>query len=178
MMLEICRKRFSKFPYCDNDCPYAHTKRCEITKTDERLKELEHNSEIKKQRKNLKELENKKASLKLLKEINEKYYKNKLSSGISALIRHSLKGNKNGSRWEDLVGYTLQDLISHLKKQFKKGMTWENYGKKGWEIDHKIPISFFDFSSYKDWEFKYCWSLNNLQPLWMKENILKGAKIE
>ena len=102
---------------------------------------------------------------------------NRLSSGLAVLIRYSLRSNKNGKHWEDLVGYSLQDLKIHLEKLFKRGMTWDNYGRKGWSIDHKIPISYFEFNSFNDWEFRYCWSLDNLQPLWHKENILKRDKI-
>ena len=56
-------------------------------------------------------------------------------------------------------------------------MSWDNYGRNGWEIDHIKPISSFNFNSYKDKEFKECWSLENLQPLWAEENIRKSNKI-
>jgi len=102
--------------------------------------------------------------------------KNRLSNRISCLMRHSLKGNKNGNHWEDLICYNLKDLIIHLEKQFKDGMNWNNYGKKGWEIDHIKPISSFNFNSYKDKQFKECWTLENLQPLWASENKSKSAK--
>jgi len=174
-MLNICKENFSKFPFCDKSCLYAHTERCEITKTDERLKEMEYSFELKKQIKKQKELGRKKASFKLFKKITEKYYKNKLSNRISALVRHSLKGNKNGSHWEDLVGYNLQDLIIHLESLFRDNMTWQNMGK--WHIDHRKPVSSFNFTSYEDKEFKECWSLINLQPLWALENIRKSNRI-
>jgi len=54
-----------------------------------------------------------------------------LSVSISSAIWRSLKGNKNGMHWEDIVGYTLQDLISHLESQFTKGMTWNNHKHDG-----------------------------------------------
>jgi hypothetical protein len=101
--------------------------------------------------------------------------KNRLSGRISALIRHSLKSNRKNRYWENLVGYTLKDLRKYLESKFKDGMNWQNYGK--WEIDHKKPISSFNFSSYEDREFKKCWALDNLQPLWALENSQKGNKI-
>jgi hypothetical protein len=101
--------------------------------------------------------------------------KYKLNSNIACLIRHSLKGNKNGHHWENIVGYTLKDLKKHLKKHFKKGMTWKNYGE--WHIDHIIPIKVFNFDSFDQIDFKRCWALNNLQPLWAKENMIKREKI-
>ncbi len=102
--------------------------------------------------------------------------KNKLSNRISAAILHSLKGMKNGRHWETIVDFTLQDLIAHLEKQFKDGMNWQNMGK--WHIDHIRPIDSFNFTSYDDPEFKECWALTNLQPLWALENIKKGARIK
>lgn len=102
----------------------------------------------------------------------------KINSAISGRIHQSLKGSKGGRPWESLVGYTLADLISHLERQFSKGMTWENYGRNGWHVDHIRPISHFEFSSTDDPQFKECWSLWNLQPMWESENISKGAKCD
>lgn len=101
----------------------------------------------------------------------------KLSQNIKAAIRHSLKKNKNGRHWETLVGYTLLDLKKHLESQFKDGMNWENRGQFGWHIDHIIPQSKFHFKTAEDVGFKTCWGLNNLQPLWWRDNIIKGNKI-
>jgi hypothetical protein len=95
----------------------------------------------------------------------------RLRSIISKAIRKSIKRNKNGYHWEDLVGYTLDDLKQHLEKQFKDGMSWDNYGE--WHIDHVIPQSWFKYDSYNDREFKQCWALANLQPMWAEENISK-----
>ena len=103
---------------------------------------------------------------------------------MSKVIRESLKSNnisKNRRHWEDLIGYKVQDLKAHLESLFLPGMTWENYGrKKGikcWEIDHIIPKTFFIFASTDDVEFRYLWSLDNLQPLWAINNREKGDKI-
>jgi len=98
-----------------------------------------------------------------------------IRNSISHRIRLSIK-NKNGRSWEKLVGYTLNDLVSHLQKLFKPKMTWENYSYKGWHIDHKRPVSSFNFTSFDCEDFKECWSLNNLQPLWAEENFKKGNK--
>lgn len=102
--------------------------------------------------------------------------RNRVSNSISDGIRYSLKNGKEGHHWESLVGYTVDDLMAHLAPQFAKGMTWDNYGK--WHVDHIRPISHFNFESYTDTEFKECWSLWNLQPLWAKENLCKQDKCE
>ena len=99
----------------------------------------------------------------------------KLYSHTSLAIRRTIKG-KNNRKWEKLVGYTVEELRAHLESQFKDGMSWENYGY--WHIEHKIPISVFNFDSPKQIDFKRCWELDNLQPMWAKENLSKGAKID
>jgi hypothetical protein len=100
----------------------------------------------------------------------------KLNASMTSLIGRSLRGNKNGRRWEDLAGFTCSQLKKHLEKQFDKNMTWDNYGKY-WHIDHKIPRSAFNFKTAEDFDFRRCWCLKNLQPLEAKANLSKGAKI-
>jgi hypothetical protein len=121
-----------------------------------------------------------------LKEYDRKYKSKKrstdlmfrLNSTVSIAICLSLHGRKNGRHWEHLVGYNLEQLIKHLEKQFQPGMTLENHGRYGWHIDHKRPIDSFDFTSPEDEEFKQCWSLENLQPLWWQDNLSKSNKWE
>ena len=99
-----------------------------------------------------------------------------LNSVISKAIYGSLHNRKDGKHWEKLVGYTLKELCVHLEKQFRSNMSWENYGE--WHIDHKVPISAFNFEKPEDLDFKKCWALSNLQPMWAKENLLKSTKLE
>jgi hypothetical protein len=75
----------------------------------------------------------------------------------------------------ELLGYTLEELMIHLEQQFTEGMTWDNYGE--WHVDHKIPMASFNFETTEDREFKLCWSLENLQPLWGLDNLSKGTKL-
>jgi hypothetical protein len=73
----------------------------------------------------------------------------------------------------DIVGCTPEFLKEHIEKQFKEGMSWDNYGFYGWHIDHIIPLS----SAKTDEElYKLC-HYSNLQPLWANENLSKGSKI-
>jgi hypothetical protein len=103
----------------------------------------------------------------------------RLHQNIGGGIRSSLRaGEKKGRKWESLVGYGMMEIKKHLEKQFIDGMTWENYGRYGWHIDHIIPISAFNIEAPEDYDFKRCWSLKNLRPLWAKENLSKNDKIE
>ena len=108
----------------------------------------------------------------------KKYYRNnKLSKNISVMINRSLKGNKNSRHWEDLVDYNLSQLKHHLENLFEPEMSWDNYGLDGWHIDHRIPVSLFNIESYNCKNFKKCWALENLQPLWARDNLRKGNRI-
>ena len=88
-------------------------------------------------------------------------------------MNYSLRGKKEGRRWESLVGYKLKDLIMHLEKQFDENMSQVNYGSYWW-IDHIKPRSLFNYTIPEDKEFKECWSLGNLQPMEKIANIKKS----
>jgi len=100
----------------------------------------------------------------------------KLIGNFRTAIYTVLKENnvtKYGHYFE-MLGYQPEQLINHLEIQFKDGMTWDNYGE--WHVDHKLPITYFKFNNVTDDEFKKCWSLKNLQPMWGNENITKSNK--
>lgn len=106
-----------------------------------------------------------------------KYYKDKtiqekLSSTVSSNLNIALKSKKMGQHWEDIVGYTLEELMAHLESKFAPGMTWDNYGSY-WHVDHIIPKSWWIYESYRDREFRQCWCLANLQPLEARLNRIK-----
>jgi hypothetical protein len=96
----------------------------------------------------------------------------RLHSNISRAIRTSIV-TKSRRKWEALVGYTLEHLTSHLERQFLKGMSWSNMGE--WHIDHIVPRKSFSFSGPDDPDFRACWALTNLRPLWATDNIRKHA---
>lgn len=83
-------------------------------------------------------------------------------------------GEKSGSAVRNL-GCTISRLKSHLENQFKEGMSWDNWGRKGWHIDHIKPLSSFDLNDSE--QLKIACHYTNLQPLWAFDNISKGAKV-
>jgi hypothetical protein len=99
----------------------------------------------------------------------------RLHLSISVLVRRSLKSEKGWRSWRRLVGYDVRVLRHHLERQFLKGMTWENFGT-AWHIDHILPRSSFKFSTADDRDFKACWALTNLRPLWADQNFRKSNK--
>lgn len=95
----------------------------------------------------------------------------RLNQRIGSNIRMAIIEDAHGRSWEELVGYTLHELKDHLVAQFEPGMTWENHGSDGWHIDHIKPRHKFNFTIVDDQEFKECWALENLRPLWAEDNM-------
>lgn len=100
----------------------------------------------------------------------------KMAYRVGNRIRNALKNHETGrgGKTFDLLGYTPQELASHLERQFLPGMSWQNTSE--WHIDHIVPLSSFDVSSKDDPELKRAWALTNLRPLWAEDNIRKGSK--
>ena len=101
---------------------------------------------------------------------------NRVSSRIRRGIRGVLTKTKKNSGVFRHLGYDKHQLVSHLESQFVEGMSWDNMDN--WHIDHIRPVASFTFNSVDDPEFKACWALENLQPLWATDNLSKGAKWE
>ena len=106
------------------------------------------------------------------------YYKNQLTSVISSHLYQSLKENKGHRHCFDLLPYTLKELKAHIENLWLTGMTWGNYGRGGWHLDHVKPKAAFDKDKLQDInskEFIECWAIENLQPLWQQDNLSKAA---
>jgi 5-methylcytosine-specific restriction endonuclease McrA len=100
-----------------------------------------------------------------------------LNSKISHSIYKSIRKNKNGYHWENLVEYTVKELKKHLEQTIPKGYTWQDFMEGKLHIDHIIPISVFNFNKPEHIDFKRCWSLKNLRLLPAEENLKKGNKL-
>jgi hypothetical protein len=87
-------------------------------------------------------------------------------------MRGSLKRSLTNKtdRTHVLLGYTKDELITHLEAQFLEGMSWDNHG--AWEIDHIKPVSLFLKENINDPSVIN--ALDNLQPLWKDDNRQKG----
>ncbi len=73
-----------------------------------------------------------------------------------------------------LLGCSIIDFRIYLESKFEVGMSWENYGRHGWHIDHIVPCALFDLT--KEEHRKRCFHFSNLQPMFAKENQKKSAK--
>ena len=113
------------------------------------------------------------------KRIKHKYKTDKkfsLTNKARSMVNHCLKKNRDSQNLKNLFGFTIKDLIKHLKKTIPEGCTWQDYLEGRLQIDHIIPIYVFNYKRPEDIDFKRCWSLENLRLLPKRENMFKGKK--
>lgn len=96
----------------------------------------------------------------------------RLSSAVS-------RGYRAGSAVRDL-GCTIEEFKRYLESQFYNRadgtpMSWDNYGRDGWHIDHIKPLAKFDIADVED--CKIACHYTNLQPLWAEDNLKKSSAI-
>lgn len=70
------------------------------------------------------------------------------------------------------LGYSGLEFCARMEGLFSDGMSWENFGVAGWHVDHIRPISSFPLGT----PLAVVNALENLRPLWARENLSKGAK--
>lgn len=96
-------------------------------------------------------------------------FKISIRKKISSYVRN--RRVKKDVHTEQLLGCSLEQFMVHIESQFKRGMSWSNYGK--WEIDHIIPLS---TAQTKEDVYRLN-HYSNMRPLWKKENLVKRDKI-
>ena len=89
---------------------------------------------------------------------------------LSQALRRDNYGKK--SKANEVLGCTWDEFKLHIERQFVKGMTWENKSK--WAIDHIVPLA----SAKTEEDVIRLNHFTNLRPLWAKDNLAKGAKME
>jgi hypothetical protein len=106
----------------------------------------------------------------------------KLSDNLRRRVRKVLDGKCKSKKTMDLIGCSADFLKKYLENQFQPGMSWNNYGNPNgdhsecWHMDHIVPCASFDDLDDPKQQQK-CFHYSNLQPLWAKDNMSKGAKI-
>jgi hypothetical protein len=98
----------------------------------------------------------------------------KLSSNIRTLIGNSIKGNgyTKKSKSNEILGCTFEEFKTHIEKQFKEGMNWEERYK--WHLDHIYPVSL----AKTEEEIIKLNHYTNFQPLWAEDNLRKGNRLD
>ena len=79
-------------------------------------------------------------------------------------------------RAEELLGCSYKDFHQWIANQLTEEMTMENYGLRGWHLDHVRPVMSFR-EKHIDAELKVqqvAFNWRNYQPLWGAENQSKN----
>ena len=115
---------------------------------------------------------------KLNKKSIERYHSDSMHK-MKVLIRNrtgnafKLKGWSKDSSTYEMLGCDWETAFNHIQSQFKDGMSWDNQGKAGWEIDHIIPLAI----AQTEEELKKLSHYTNLQPLPSLDNNSKNDKV-
>ena len=136
-----------------------------------------HKEELKRQRKQH-FLSNPDAARQCRKARHQKYMKLpefRMKRNIRTRIWESLNGKHKTDKTLQLTGCSVPELIKHLESKFTEGMSWDNYGRNGWHIDHIKPCISFDLSNPE--EQRRCFHYTNLQPLWEFDNLSKNDQL-
>lgn len=102
----------------------------------------------------------------------------KLSNIIRSRLRSALRcANIKNTSYKHIkyLGCSIEQLKKHIESQFDNTMSWENYTKDTWHIDHILPLSKFDLSKEED--LKIVCHYLNLRPLSATENFIKYNKM-
>lgn len=78
------------------------------------------------------------------------------------------------SRIKELIGCDREFLVRWIEAKFTEGMTWQNHGVKGGNLDHMRPCASFDLTDPE--QQRACFHYTNLQPLWERDNKIKSAQ--
>jgi hypothetical protein len=100
--------------------------------------------------------------------------KRAIYSRVKRSIYKHLSAGTQSRNWSRSLGYSMQELKTHIERQFTGRMSWRNKGK--WHIDHIRPVASFSFTSIHDAAFRECYALSNLRPMWGRDNIIKSDK--
>ena len=115
--------------------------------------------------------ENKEAIAEYKKAYNTENPLAQFARGTLQRIEGGLEDSERTVHYGTELGYTQAEFIENIEKQFQEGMTWER--RSEFHIDHIKPISLFLKEGVTD--IKIINALSNLQPLWAKDNLIKGS---
>lgn len=76
-----------------------------------------------------------------------------------ALRRYIIEHNKS-SFYAPFFGLGIEKFREWIEQQFDEETNWENFSQ-AWQLDHIVPVSYFDFSNEE--EMKMCWNFINIR---------------
>ena len=119
------------------------------------------------------------------KEYERAYSRGKYASDIPFKLRKLVRDayHRATGKWlgkqgvTEFLGCTIEEYQDYLESKFIGGMTWDNHAVDGWHIDHILPLNESGTTLTEEEKIKRI-HYTNTQPLWAKDNIKKGNKLE
>ncbi len=101
----------------------------------------------------------------------EKLIRRRISDFAHKLVKRCLVEKREHTY--AALGYGPVELRAHIESLFLPGMSWQNYGIRGWHIDHVRPICTFPQGA----PLSVINALSNLRPLWWLDNMKRSRKM-
>lgn len=94
---------------------------------------------------------------------------------LSKMCEMFKDSERESSTLIDFSGFVdRDDLMAHFESQFEDWMSWNNYGRNGWHIGHRIARSLY---SGEKADVIRCWRKENLFPIHWQTNLSDGKKL-
>lgn len=108
------------------------------------------------------------------------YEFNRLKNNIQHKLRNRLRARLHASfistgDTQQFLGCSLEEFKNYIESKWQPGMTWDNWSKYGWHIDHIKPLKSFDLTIES--QLREACLYTNLQPLWAEDNLKKSSKV-
>lgn len=98
----------------------------------------------------------------------------RLSKNLRHCLYKAVSGKTTGASAAVLIGCGIDQFRARLESMFAPGMSWDNYGLRGWNLDHIRPLASFDLSDAK--QVAEAFHYTNIRPLWAIDNQRKWHK--
>jgi hypothetical protein len=99
-------------------------------------------------------------------------FKSNLRKRINVAFKYRDWTKHKNNDLKILLGCSCDEAKLHIESLWVEGMSWINYGKYGWHIDHIIPLA----SAKTKEDMLPLFHYKNMQPLWAFDNLSKGSK--
>jgi len=111
-----------------------------------------------------------------------------IEENMRSALCNCVAGRQKTSKTFKYIGLSVEGFRDYLSALWTEGMNWENYGNPHgdhtycWHIDHIVPLTVFSFNSISGRRLENAlheaWHYSNLQPLWAKDNLSKGGRLD
>lgn len=99
---------------------------------------------------------------------------NKIRNILADRIRKSVVKGFKSAKTLELLGCSREFFMAYIESQFEAGMSWDNFGRYGWNFDHVRPCASFTDLRIPEQQ-QECFFYMNLRPMWWDDNLSKGS---